>query len=429
MQQKQKRSLASLWHTFVHLKGNARAALWTQPLWAVPNNLFVPFASVYMRELGLSPGKIGGVMTVLLLSQFFWSLFSGFLTDKLGRRTCTLLFDMVAWSIPTLLWTFARGYSWFIVAAFLNGAWRVTDNSWSLLWVEDSKEETLVSLYSISYIAGLLAGFLAPLASLFVKQYSLVPTVRGIYAFAFICMTTKSVLLYLLSRETKVGQQQKQHWKGKGIGAYFKKSFYIFIQLIKSPRVLMVIGLLTVFTASQNITKDFWPILVTEKIGLGEEQLSLFFTAKSIAMLVMYLFVVPNIRVDRFLKPMIIGFFTAMLAQVFVLFAGSRAGAGTAELTVMVVLSVMAEGISVALLQPLVNSLMMTNADKQERARVVGLLLAVCLLITSPFGVIGGSLSAANKSYPIVLNALLIAVGFVLALALAKIMAREAKNW
>lgn len=424
MEKKQTKSLASLWNTLIHLKGNARAALWLQPLWAVPYNLFIPFASVYMREIGLTPAQIGSILTAMLLSQFFWSLFSGFLTDKLGRRTCTVIFDVIAWSIPTLLWACAQSYAWFLVAAILNGAWRVTDNAWSLLWVEDSKEESLVSLYSIAYIAGLLAGFVAPLTSIFVSKYALIPTMRVIYGFACIAMTVKLIALFLLSKETQVGVKQKAAWKGKHIGDYFRKSIYTFLELIKTPRVLYVIGLLAIFTATQNITKDFWPILVTEKLGFGEEKLSLFFTAKSFAMLFMYLFIIPNVRVDRFLKPMFIGFVTCMLAQFFVLAVGGETTL-SAGAVVLVVLSVIAEGISITLLQPLTNSLLMINAGKEERARVVGLLLALCLLVTSPFGTIGGSLSSLNESYPMVLNCGLILLGFILTLALWKNQRKE----
>ena len=35
----------------VHLKGNERACLWTEPLWGIPYNLYVPFVSVYMAAL------------------------------------------------------------------------------------------------------------------------------------------------------------------------------------------------------------------------------------------------------------------------------------------------------------------------------------------------------------------------------------------
>ena len=40
-------------HTLVTLKGNARACTWTEPLWGIPNNLYLPYVTLYMTALGL----------------------------------------------------------------------------------------------------------------------------------------------------------------------------------------------------------------------------------------------------------------------------------------------------------------------------------------------------------------------------------------
>ena len=88
--------------TLLHLTGNGRACLWTEPLWGIPYNLYMPFVAVYMAALGLSPTQIGIVSTVYFASQVVWSLLSGVLTDKLGRRKCTLIYDTLSWTVPTL---------------------------------------------------------------------------------------------------------------------------------------------------------------------------------------------------------------------------------------------------------------------------------------------------------------------------------------
>ena len=115
--------------TLIHLTGNGRACLWVEPLWGIPYNLYTPFVSVYMAALGMSPTQIGLVSSVFFASQVVWSLLSGALTDKLGRRRCTLIFDCVSWSVPTFMWMIAQDFTWFLVAAIFNGAWRVTENS------------------------------------------------------------------------------------------------------------------------------------------------------------------------------------------------------------------------------------------------------------------------------------------------------------
>ena len=113
---KRARKHNGLVQTMLEITGNQRACLWTEPLWGIPYNLYVPFVSVYMAALGVSPMQIGLINTLFLISQLVWALLSGVLTDKLGRRLTTFLFDLVCWSVPTLLWMLAQDVRWFAVA-------------------------------------------------------------------------------------------------------------------------------------------------------------------------------------------------------------------------------------------------------------------------------------------------------------------------
>ena len=180
-------------NTLVNLKGNARACVYTEPLWGIPTSLYTPFVSMYMSALGVSDPGIGLIGTIFLISQVVFALMSGALTDKLGRRNCTLWFDIIAWSIPTLLWAFAQNQVWLLFAAFFNGVYRVTANSWNMLLVEDVEERILVKLFALVSVAGSLAAFTAPLAAPLVARFGLIPTVRVMYIIAFVMMTAKFI--------------------------------------------------------------------------------------------------------------------------------------------------------------------------------------------------------------------------------------------
>jgi len=41
-------------HTLKNLRGNARACVYTEPLWGIPFNLYSPYISVYMIALGMT---------------------------------------------------------------------------------------------------------------------------------------------------------------------------------------------------------------------------------------------------------------------------------------------------------------------------------------------------------------------------------------
>jgi len=89
--------------TLKSLRGNPRAAVFTEPLWGIPYNLFIPYASVYMLALGVKDAQIGMITSFGLMVQTFFALISGAITDKLGRRLTTLLFDLLGWSIPVFI--------------------------------------------------------------------------------------------------------------------------------------------------------------------------------------------------------------------------------------------------------------------------------------------------------------------------------------
>ncbi|HWQ59166.1 MAG TPA: MFS transporter, partial [Clostridia bacterium] len=138
-----------LWQTARSLKGNQRACIVSEPLWAVPYNLFAPFASVYMAALGLRDGQIGALASLGLAIQLVWAVFSGAILDKYGRRHTMLVFGIISWVIPCALWGAAQGYWWFLVAVLFNNMWRVSGNSFTCLMVEDGDDEKLIHTYTI----------------------------------------------------------------------------------------------------------------------------------------------------------------------------------------------------------------------------------------------------------------------------------------
>jgi MFS family permease len=123
-------------------RGNARTCILVEPLWGIPYNLFVPYASLYMLALGLGEKDIGAVAALGTGLQTFWSFAGGAITDRFGRRWTSLVFDLISWSLPTLLWTFAGGLSWFVAAAILNSLVRVVHISWTCLFIEDAAPDS-----------------------------------------------------------------------------------------------------------------------------------------------------------------------------------------------------------------------------------------------------------------------------------------------
>jgi len=204
----------SLITTLKSLRGNPRGCVYTEPLWGIPFNLYSPYVSIYMLALGLSDKEIGSIISISWAFQILLALLSGVVTDKLGRRRTTLIFDIIAWTVPSIISAIAQNYWYFLIAGIINSVWRITHNSWSCLLVEDADPDQLVDIYSWIYIANIMVGFVAPLAGLLIGAYSLIPTVRGLYFFAAIMFTIKAVVTYQMTQETQQGlirMQETQH--------------------------------------------------------------------------------------------------------------------------------------------------------------------------------------------------------------------------
>ena len=404
----------ALLDTIVHLKGNQRACLYTEPLWGIPYNLYAPFVSVYMASLGMSPTMIGVVATICFASQMVCALVTGVLTDKLGRRMTTFVFDLFCWSIPTLLWMCAQDYRWFVVAAAFNGMWRITETSWGLLMVEDAPSDMLVHLYSITHICGLLAGFFAPLSYFFVRSYSVVPTMRVLYGIAFLLMTAKFVILLFTTKETSVGVRRMAETRHMNSFRRLWDSRRVLAQMLRTPRTLLTIALVACITGFKSINETFWPLLLTEKLGIAAENLSIFSTVKTLLLLACYFAVIPRLDLRFFRNPMLLGL-GLFVAQEVLLLTMPAGAYGLALLAVVL------EAFGLSLVYPMSTSLQMANMEREERARMLGFFSALCMLVTSPLSTVAGVIAERNRALPYVLNLALTLAAIVIACRLWKI--------
>ena len=395
--------------TLMHARGNEGACLWTEPLWGIPFNLYAPFASAYMIALGLSPLEVGITVTVLTVSQMFWSLLGGPLTDKMGRRLCTLIFDVLCWSVPALLWMFAQNEKWFYAAALFNGMIRVTENSWTLLFIEEAPENKLVHLYSLSSIAGMLAAFVTPLSYFFVDRFTLIPTMRFLYGLTFVLMTVKFVLLYFITHETAIGKRRLMECRGRSLFSHLLDSKNVLKLMLKDRRIMLTVALLACFGAFRSVNDNFWSLFIINKLGVDEKYISLFSMLRNMILMVGFFVFTPHLNVRGFLRPVVLAFSGLAVVQVLLFFLKEASFP-------LLALGVVVEALSLSVLSPITSSLQVVNVDKEERARMNGLLLAMCLLITSPAGVVAGALSQTDRALPFVLTFVLCIVSIYISI-------------
>lgn len=399
--------------TLFTLRGNQKSSVLTEPLWGIPFNLYAPYVSVYMLALGLKDSQIGLIVSIGLVVQIFSALLSGPITDKLGRRLTTLIFDFVSWTIPTAIWAISQDFRYFFAAAIFNGFWRITHTSWSCLMVEDADPDDLMDIYSWIYISGLLVGFFAPIAGLLINRFSLVPTMRGLYIFASVMMTIKFIILYVYSTETKQGRVRMQETRNQSLFSLVGGYGDVIKRLLESPKTLFTLGIMLAMGTATTINNTFWAILVTQKLHVPNESLALYSTARSLIMLVFFFVAMPSIREMKFRNPMLVGFLFLALGQVIVVSIPEKA-------YIPLLISTFFEACAYATVSTQMDRMLVVTIDAQERARIMGLLFVVVIAFTTPFGWIAGQLSEINRILPFLLNIFLYVSGAVLTVLAAR---------
>lgn len=402
------------------MKGNARACLWPEPLWGVPYNLYLPYASLFMAALGLSPAEIGYVASINIVAQVIFSTLSGVITDKLGRRWTTFIFDTLSWSVPEFLWMLSQDFTWFAAAAVFNGAWRVTENSWTLLLIDDMEQEEIVPAFALTQMLGLLSAFFAPLSKFAIDAFGLVPTMRVLYGITFISMTIKFILVQKFTTETQIGRRRMAATKGKSIFRLLYECKDVYIQTVMSKRMMLTFGIFASYSLVTTLTNNYWALLVCQELGVAAGDVVFFTTLKSLVTLMCVLFLIPRISAMPTKYPMITGFGMHILSMALLCFA-PRGSAGV----VMLLLSTLLEAVALSVLSPMTGSLVFVNAAEEERARVCGLIYGTISLLTAVFPSLIGQMAERSLRLPFVVCICLFAFAAVLVIPLSRLPAHK----
>ncbi len=393
--------------TLRKLRGNARGCVYTEPLWGIPFNLYSPYVSVYMLSLGMTDSLIGTITSIGLVFEIFWTLLSGPITDKLGRRRTTLIFDTLSWSVPCLIWALAQNFAYFVAGAVVNSVWRVTTNSWQCLLVEDTDQSLLVDVWSWISISGLVAAFVSPLTGLLIGRFTLVPTLRGLYLLAFVMMTAKFVATNRMVTETRQGLVRMEETRHQPLLSVLRGSPAVLRQILRTRATMFTAGLMVIVGIGNMVQGTFWSILVTEKLQIPAQHLALYPFARSVTMLFFFFLVMPRLRDVDMGKPMLVGFLGLIASQLILISVPPKS-------YLLLLVATVIEGCSVPTANTLLAKMLAVTVDAGERARIIGILYAMMIVFTAPFGWIAGRLSEINRSLPFVLNTLLFGVGVLL---------------
>lgn len=400
----------SLWSTVHSLKGNQKACVFSEPLWAIPNNLFLPFASIYMAAVGLQDKQIGFVVSLGLAMRLIWGVFSGVIVNKYGRRKIILVFGLLSWTVPCILWATAQGYPYFILAVFFNSMQQVVNNCFNCMIVEDGDLDKLVNIWTILNLIGLFSGFISPVVGLFMDKFTLIPTMRTIYTVSMVLMTIKFIVQYQMACESEEGKRCIREYKDKPLlfmaFSGWGRSFYA----LRKPQLFLCLILGVLLTCYNNVQATFWPLFITKIYGVSASMLSLFPLVTSITSIAVYIIVTPHIKISSVQYPLIAGMSLRVLGLLTLLVCIRQA------VLWAVFFSVICEALAFSVLSPLFESIMSVVIPKDGRAQINSVIFVIILLISTPVGWLAGYLSQYNRTFPMALNLCLIIVGIIVSM-------------
>jgi MFS family permease len=196
------------------LPKNARNAILVEPLWAVFGVVILYYAPLYMTSVGLSSVQVGWIGSIMLAFSFVFQTLAAPITNRMGRKRTSLIWDLISWTVPMLIWTFSQSFAAFAIAAILNSSVRIVSVSWSLLVIEDVEPSDRSKVFAILNLIGAACGLMTPVVGLLIGQYGVESTLRVYYFLGAISMTTMFFLRNALTDETQNGLAAMLEHKG-----------------------------------------------------------------------------------------------------------------------------------------------------------------------------------------------------------------------
>ena len=359
--------------------------------------MFIGYLTLYMLELGVTLPQVGMITSLGLAVHIFFALISPYITDKIGRRYTTLIFDIISWGISMLIWAIAQNIYFFIAAAIVNATLRVVSNSWQCLMLEDSEPESRIYIFNFLQIAIIVAGFFTPLGALLINRMTLVPAMRLMFVFGLFSMMALFIIRHIFVTETKVGLQKIEEMKGVGIRDVFKAYIPVLQRIIKDKLLLIALFIRALNFTQLTIRQTFLAVLVTHRLGFPAEIMAIFMGINAVVMLMVLLFITPLLARFTGQWPISLGIWFHIAATAVLLLS-------PALNYPLLIISAILIALGTAISTPRIDALVANTIINEERSVANAIMAVFILLLSTPFGFIGGILSDADARLPFLLT-------------------------
>ncbi|WP_240419277.1 MFS transporter [Paenibacillus periandrae] len=381
---------------FNKLQGNARGCMIYEPMFIIPYSLYLTYASIYMLELGLTETQIGLVTSLGLVLQIFTSLISGYLTDRMGRRRALLIYDLVSWSVATLLWMTAHNVWFFVIAAAFNSFQKVPNTAWYCLLVEGTHPKDRAYIFSTLQFISVASGLFAPLGGLLVERYTLVSAERMMYGLAFVSMTAMFFCRHFATYETEIGiRKMKEHasfqWK-----ALLQEYIGVLRAIVTNKPLLLVFGIYVLYQFQLTMRNTYLSIYLVQSLEFDAVWIAWLPAVTSVATLLLLFFYIPRLNRDRMNAYMLVGLFICTAA--YLIQIATPPGA-----VMPILFSTVLTAAGSIIVYPNLEAAVQNAIDDDKRASIFSILSVLILIFISPAGLIGGWTYSIDPRLPFIL--------------------------
>lgn len=400
--------------TFNMLKGNTRVSVMCEPLYGIPFVLYSFYLSLYMKAQGVTPTQLGYLISIGFIASILFSMTGGWITDRLGRKKTTLIFDTLAWPVSLLIYLVSRSFWMFALAQVMNGVSKIVSVSWNLMVVEDATPREQVAAYNLLNAINISVGVITPLAGIFIKQLGIVHGEQILIGFASLSMMTMILLRNHFYRETKIGQEilnERRKNRPAKTGSRWKPDFSLLYTLKEKPRVIKVLALSILFNAYLPIgtyLSLYYAPYLTEALKLDKSAIAVLGGVNAAVMLFVFIFIAPRLPHAKRFSLMVSGLILQILAlALFISIPSAHFG-----LTIFCV-ALFALGYGVV--KPFNDAVLAEVSEGRERAGIYTIHNTAVSILSAGLGIASGYLYEIRPAliYLISIGILIGCIGFL----------------
>ncbi len=392
--------------SFRTLPRNAQVCIAVEPLWAFFGPLVYYYMPLFQKSLGLSEVQMGLVNSANIAAGLVFYVLAAPLTNKLGRRRTSMLFDFAAWTLAMILWALSRNFTWFLIAAISNAVVRIVIVSWYLLISDDADDSQRSTIFGWINIIGTFGGFTTFAGGLIIARLGVEPAMRGVFWVGAVAMTAMFVARYVGTRETVIGASLMQKTKREPLLKLVLAQLPKAGHALKEPFFLKMSGIY--FIANAVLSIDFFRVLyLTETKALSPFIVSAVPALSSVASMIIFFVVLPRQKSTVALSHLGNSFLLCMAAQAaFILMPK-----GSPLSALLIFPSLQA---SYALLSTFRDTVFMNGTAGEYRSERFSLIQGLMLLFSIPMGWFSGFLYTISPHIPFMLASFLYGIGYLL---------------